>query len=426
MTSNIAIVGSDPFNLDILRSLDRDYVFTELLTLEEIKKGGEVDFDRLLKTALRRLDELSPPADAVIGYWDFPVTSLVPVLCDRRGLPGPSLTSVLKCSHKYWSRLLQREAIPEATPDFAAVDPFDENAADSLAIEPPYWLKPIKATASALAFKIESKADLGPAIKQIREGIDRVGLAFDALLHHVDIPEHIAKIGGRSCIAEQLISGSLHTVSGYAHRGEITVYGVVDSIWYPETTSFQRYQYPSKLPQPTQERLADLSRRIMGHIGYDAAPFNIEYFYDEDRDDVGLLEINPRISQSHGEVYEFVDGVPNHRIMVELALGREPHFPRGRGPFPIAAKYFVKRFRDAHVRRVPSKSDIEAIQTEMPGVIIELCVEEGAELHDKPERDTESFELAYVFVGANNEDELLNKAHRVEHRLNFELTEPRS
>ncbi len=45
-------------------------------------------------------------------------------------LPGPSLEVILKCSHNYWSRFIQREVAPENTPAFCAVDPFDSDALD--------------------------------------------------------------------------------------------------------------------------------------------------------------------------------------------------------------------------------------------------------------------------------------------------------
>ena len=44
-----------------------------------------------------------------------------------------------------------------------------------------------------------------------------------------------------------------------------------------------------------------------------------------------VLEVNPQHSQSHAELFEQVDGVPNHLAMLRLALGRDPELPPRQG-----------------------------------------------------------------------------------------------
>jgi hypothetical protein len=34
-----------------------------------------------------RREVASNPVHAIIGYWDFPVTVILPILCDKLGLP---------------------------------------------------------------------------------------------------------------------------------------------------------------------------------------------------------------------------------------------------------------------------------------------------------------------------------------------------
>ena len=59
--------------------------------------------------------------DAIVGYWDFPVSTLVPILGERYGIRSTSLESVVKCEHKYWSRLEQQKVI-DRHPRFGRVD----------------------------------------------------------------------------------------------------------------------------------------------------------------------------------------------------------------------------------------------------------------------------------------------------------------
>lgn len=101
---------------------------------------------------------------------------------------------------------------------------------------------------------------------------------------------------------------------------------------YPGTSSFQWRQYPSQLPLPMVERMREVSRRVIERIGLDNSTSSIECFCEPESGEVRLLEINPRHSQSHAELFEYVDGVPNHHCMVNLGLGRDPQLPHRAAP----------------------------------------------------------------------------------------------
>lgn len=409
MERNIFVLGMDDFNLrqlERLRNAD-NYNFHTLLTFDEVKAHGTYPFRSVLEHARDKLDRFDGPIHAIVGYWDFPVTSIVPILCRERGLPGPPLTAVARCEHKYWSRVEQRKVVPEMVPGFTAIDPFDDNAASRLTIDYPFWLKPVKGTDSVLGFKIHDKHELKEALGHVREGIGHIAEAFDDFLSHVDVPAKVAGKSGRYCIAEELMHGVQCTVSGYVYRGRAHTYGVIDSINYPNGISFQRYQYPSRLPPGVKDRLTAASRKVMERLGYDQAAFNIEYFYDRKQDRISLLEINPRISQSHGHLYEQVDGYPNHQVAVELALGDEPCFPHDEGPFGCAAEFHLRVFEDGVVKKVPSKAAIERIQKDNPGTFIDVTVDKGTRLSEMLEQDSYSYDVAHIHTAARNQKELL-------------------
>ena len=423
MERNIFVLGIDDFNLAQLRSVRNvhNYRFHPLLTYDEVKAHGTYPFRSILEHAREKLEAFDGRIDAIVGYWDFPVTSIVPVLCRDLGLPGPSVESVARCEHKYWSRVEQRKVAPEMVPGFAAVDPFDDNAAARIQLDYPFWLKPVKGTDSLLGFKIHDRRELEEALAQIRAGIGHIAEAFDDFLSHVDMPKAVAARTGRYCIAEELIHGRQCTVSGYVFRGRARTYGVIDSINYPNGISFFRYQYPSRLPAAVQERLTAASCRIMERIGYDQAAFNIEYFYDAARDRIALLEINPRISQSHGHIYEQVDGQPNHQVMVELALGDEPCFPHREGPFGCAAEFHLREFEDGVVKKVPSSKALRAIERDHPGTFIHVAVEKGTRLSEMIEQDSYSYDVAHVFTAARDQRELLKKYDHIVAALPLEI-----
>ena len=205
----------------------------------------------LLDEALRQLELFDGRVDAVIGFWDFPVSTMVPMLCQRLGLRWASLESVVKCEHKYWSRLEQRRVIDEY-PRFGLVD-LDDDPTLPDGLRYPVWLKPIKSASSALAFRVENLQQLRQAAAAIRDGVGRMGSLFEFVLAQLRLPPELSGIGGRACLAEEAAVGAQVTVEGYSFQGDVHVYGIVDSITCPDSSSFLRYsslRAPARGPGP--------------------------------------------------------------------------------------------------------------------------------------------------------------------------------
>ncbi|MGH3822606.1 MAG: hypothetical protein ACRDRA_07165 [Pseudonocardiaceae bacterium] len=197
----------------------------------------------------------------------------------------------------------------------------------------------------------------------------------------------------------------------------------MDSITHNENPSFVRYQYPASIPDRVTGRMADISDRIVRQIGLEHTTFNIEFFWDENTDALGVLEINPRHSQSHAELFAHVDGAANHLAMVRLALGRDPELPHSQGLYQIAAKWFVRHWNDGVVRRRPSKQEIERVQREIPGVTVDLTVKEGDRLSELMGQDSYSYNIANIYLGAQDEAELTEKYQRCLRALPFDISD---
>ncbi|TDQ53036.1 ATP-grasp domain-containing protein [Actinorugispora endophytica] len=417
---NIFVLGMDETNLDTLWDVPNveEYRFHPLLGIDELQHG-EIPIADLIEKAQTELDAFDGTIDAIVGYWDFPVSTIMPILRERYGLPGTSLESVVKCEHKYWSRLEQRKVIDEL-PRFAVVD-LDGEPGVPEGLRFPMWLKPVKSVSSELAFHAADEGEFHDAVAEIREGASRLGKPFEYILDRLVLPPEVAAAGGQACLAEEALSGVQAAVEGYVHKGEVTVYGALDSVNYRDSPAFLRHQYPSSLPESVVRRFEDVSRRVITQIGMESATFSIEFFYDPETDAVNLLEINPRHSQSHAELFEYVDGVSNHHCMISLALGRDPRLPDQKGPYDVAAKWYHRRFADGVVRRVPTAGEIERLEREIPGVKIDLVPEEGQRLSDLPGQDSYSYELAHVFVGADSEAEMCEKYDRCVESMRFEF-----
>ena len=429
MTKHVFVVGMNDLNAERLKRLRgvEDVEFHPLLTPEAVSDTQDFDIPAMLAEAEATLDAHQGSIDAIVGYIDFPVSTMLPLLCKKYGTRNASLESLLKCEHKYWSRKVMAEVVPDHTPTFTAFDPFDDDALSKIGeadLRFPFFVKPIKSSGSRLGFRIDSPEDFDYAIAAFRAEIGQISEPFNYVLEQADLPDDIRAIEGHYCMAERVIGGRQCTVEGYVHEGEVVPYGTVDSIRYPQVLSFFYYLYPSTLPRRIQDQMNEITRKVMAHIGYDNAGFNIEYYWDEVQNKIWLLEINTRIAQSHCDLFEMVDGVSHQQVTVDLGLGRKPDMPQGEGPQTVAGEFFYRVFfNDATIARAPSRAEIEVAAEQVPGTRIASYVKRGMTLSELPEQDAYSFAVASVWMGAGKQSKLLWNYEQVMKRLNYEFTD---
>lgn len=415
---NIFIIGYEDFNAEELKNLPigSSVDFHPLITFDEIHGTEKIAALDLFNLAIKRLDESSIKPDAIITYWDFPCTLICSMLNSRYGLNGPNPRSVFKCEHKGWSRSEQRKVIADNIPLFQTFDPNDEAAYEKINLLPPYWIKPIKSFQSWLSFQVTDKNDFEAFRKQMKENVDGLYLPFVDLMRQSRISDIITN-SPDSCIAESGLTGHMCTIEGYVYDGQVVVYGVVDSIREKNSNSFQRYQYPSMLPMDVQFRMAECSRKVIDQIDLNDSCFNIEYFYDQTSDTINLLEINPRTSQSHANLFANVHGHSQFQIIIEIALNQRPQPMKREGDFRFASKYMHRVHRSGKVVKVPSEQRIREICAEFPGTKIEMLVQEGDELNDLKFQDAYSFLLAQIHLGGNDEVDVDEKYNKIVERL---------
>ncbi|MGD8567410.1 MAG: ATP-grasp domain-containing protein [Gammaproteobacteria bacterium] len=424
-TKNIFVMGLNDFNRALLQTIDdaAQYRFHTLLDNADVEEPKVYRVKELLDEARTQLRDFSGSIDAIIGYIDMPVGFMVPILCKEFGLPTASLESVLKCQHKYWSRLEQSRSIPEHVPRFNLVNPFADNPLSQIKLDYPFWLKPVKSAGSYLGYRIHNRREFNKRIVTIREHIREISDPFNHVLEYAQLPEDIADVDFSYCIAEQMVSGRQCTLEGYVFKGDFRVFGVVDSIRYANRSTFYRYEYPSRLPLHVTHRMADIARDFLAHIGFDNSTFNAEFFWDEVHDRIWLLEVNSRISQSHSYLFTMVDGASNHQPMVQVGMGQRPTMPYRRGSYRYAAKFFYRKFEDAVVERVPSRKEVETAQLQIPDALIKVNVSEGMKLWHLREQDSYSYDIAWIFVTGNSRRQLQDHYQQCVDALDFRFAE---
>lgn len=420
---NLFVVGMSDGERELLEALPhaKEVNFHGVLTMDEIRPEGVIPVDELIEKAIEQLESFDGTVDGIVANWDFPVNAMIPILRERFGLRTISLEAVLKCEHKLWSRMAQKEVVPRSVPGFEGIDPFDEDATSKISLAYPFWIKPVIAYCSHLGFYVDDDESLEHALVLIRENIARLAEPATRILERVELPPELSGTDGSLCIAESIIGGHQCTVEGYIYDGSAEVYGIVDSLRERNLSSFASYRYPSTLPTKVQRRIIRNACEVVEDIGLDNYCFNIEYFWDERTNRIWLLEINTRLSESHVNLFYKVDGASNQAAMVDLAMGREPKMPQREGEHNVAGKFFVRRFSDALVTRVPAEEELEQIARDMPGTIVQVRAEEGRRLSELPDQDSYSYELATVIIGGESQNELEHRYRRVQERLMFEF-----
>ena len=307
-----------------------NYRFHQLLTIEELQVG-DIPIEDLLRKADDRLNEhveSGGRVDAVVGYWDFPVSTMVPILRRRFGSRGPSLESVRQVRAQVLEPAGAARRSSTSIRGSALVDLDRTTRGRPRAWAYPMWLKPVKSFSSELAFGVDDDDGVPRGRRQHPRG-HRPGR------RPVRVPARPARApaarsprrGGRACLAEEALSGRQVAVEGYVHDGRVTIYG-------SSTRSTTRQLELPAPPVPVHAARARAATRLptspSGSCGRSAsttATFSIEYFYDPGTDAINLLEINPRHSQSHAELFE------HGRRRAQPPLHGQP----GAGPGPAPA-----------------------------------------------------------------------------------------
>ncbi len=354
--------------------------------------------------------------DGVVGTGDYPGCQLAAAVAAELGCPAPRFADVVDLSHKFHSREIQQRLVPEATPCFAACDPWSEPA-PPMAF--PFFTKPVKGTMSIRARLVSTQEEFAEAVHfSPRERAERERLLgpFAQMLSRVGDD----RVPATWFVAESPLSGAQVTVDGFVQGGRATVQGIVDSVMYPGTQSFQRFEYPSRLDAATQRRMTEVVVSLMEGSGFDHSCFNVELFWDDARESIHVIEVNPRMSYQFADLYERVDGTNTFDVQLALATGETVRWRPRAGRHAAATSFVLRRFRDARVRAVPSAAALAQAAERLPGLRAKILCHAGQRLSDL-DQDTQSYRYGIVNLSADSVDALAAEWARVESALRFDF-----
>ncbi len=291
------------------------------------------------------------------------------LLAERMGWPGTPVAAVLACQHKLHARRVLEQVAPEANTPFAPLDlGYGDPVPDQLRY--PHFVKPIKAAFSVLARVVHDRKEL--------MALTRFGFWERWVIRHLVEPfERVVKArlpeagSAHRMLLEQPVIALQYNLDGYVFAGELRPLGFVESVMYPGTQAFMRFDYPCRLSASGRDKALDVARRFLSAVGFTHGLFNMEFFHDPVTEKLTVIEFNPRMAAQFSDLYLRVDGVDLHRLGLELAFGRDPARLSWAEPAAGAAASFVYRSFDPAARPgMPGAAQQAALAARFPDALL--------------------------------------------------------
>jgi len=342
-----------------------------------------------------------------------PIASLVAA---GLGLPHAPLSAILTAQHKYYARRAFQAAMPEANAAFGLI-PRDFRRTREVPLPFPFYVKPVKAAFSVLARRVDSWEQLD---RHARFGrfeqaiIERLVKPFnDVMRAHSDFT-----VEPFSLIAEEVVDGHQVTVNGFAREGAVTMQGVVDSVMYPGTDQFQRFQYPSALPPALQRTAERTAERALAAVGFTHGMFNVELRVCRASGHARVIEINPRAAGQFYDLFERVDGYDPLDCLVALEAGEAPVLRRREGRDAVAASFVFRDLAGEGLSRWPDRARVARLRAQHPEASLMVYPKRGADLR-REMKWLGTYRYAVANVGASSPEALYRAYRRISDSIDF-------
>lgn len=407
----------DQLSIQALQGKGRYQFYFEGFDLNRFPQNAQILSFRVLPY-IRRLEKKyrSMGLDGVVSNHEQFGTLIAAVLAERLGLPGNDPLVVLACQHKHYSRMVQEKIVPQAVPRFTYI-PFPFQHEKPIDLPYPFFVKPIKATYSVLAKIIQDPEDLA---KHLRFGFLEEWLIRRLVKPFADLMAFYTplQIDPNGMIAEEIMTGQQLSIDGYCDQGQVNFLGTIDGTMYPGTQAFMRFEYPSQLPKPIQQRATALAQKVLEALNFRHGFFNIEFIYNAVDEQLKIIEINPRMASQLANLYQRVDGYNPYDILFALAVGEKPRVEMGKGHFLSAASFVFRQFSALAPEHKPTSLDLEKALISYPDAHLMLYLKKGASLQ-REIRWLGSYRYAVLNLGGLNRDDLFTRFRDIANKLGF-------
>jgi hypothetical protein len=293
------------------------------------------------------------------------------LLAEKMGWHGTPAAAVVACQHKLYARQVLQQVCPEANTAFERLAcTYGESLPEGLHF--PAFVKPIKAAFSVLTRVVRTHDELH---RFTRFGVYELMVIKRLVEPFERISRRLLPQAGtaHSMVLETPVNAAQYSLDGIVREGQVKPLGVVDSIMYPGTQAFMRFDYPSRLSADVQARALEVAQKFLAAVGYTYGMFNMEFFYDASTDKLTVIEFNPRMASQFADLYLRVDGIDLYAMALALAHGQDPWAtPRCLPTAQIATSSVYRVFDDsaAHLTQtipaMPGPEQLAQLKAKFP------------------------------------------------------------
>jgi hypothetical protein len=339
------------------------------------------------------------------------------LLAEKIGWPGTSVEAILSCQHKLYARQIMQRVCPEVTPAFAEL-PCEYGHEIPEGIGYPAFVKPVKAAFSVLAREVANREQLHAhtrfgwwelwVIRHLVEPFERVMRAR--------IPQATT---AHRLMLETPIRAKQYNLDGYMFQGKLHTIGCVDSIMYPGTQAFMRFDFPGKLATTPIAQCIRAMELFFDEINFTHGLFNVEFFWDDATQSLKVIEINPRMASQFSDLYRRVEGIDLHEYAFALAHNVDPSTLKRSEPTAGAASSFVYRSFDPNATvAMPSATQRAQFQQAFPDALLFEFPKDKSQIA----RDFKwlgSYRYGIMHLGGRNDHDLRERCERASAMLGW-------
>ena len=269
---------------------------------------------KFVDRAVRYVKEHS--IDAILYFHDFS-GFLGSIICEKTGLPGPSIESTFLCIHKYYSRKAEPSNLW-----FEAIE-LEKNNWQGCMKYPCYVKAPCLFLSMSL-FVVQNEKEMELALASCKRELPAWNALWKPLFEqYVDSQKYPLALKD-TVIAEELVpDGTQHTVEGWVDDiGNFQVWMTSDEGYFmkPQKT-LEGYFMPSQAPDPYIEQMEYVALSVARNHGLCSTFFNVEVWCRSGGKQITVTEINNRISFSYHHLYSKVYHTSNFHAALHLACG---------------------------------------------------------------------------------------------------------
>ncbi len=388
----------------------------------------ETSDDILLRGVRNYLDEMvtlikdKPDRyDGIVGTRDM--TSVFSnIICEKTGKPGTSVESMINCQNKYISRRIQKDHLSEYTPKFW----LDSNFLREFPMEPPFFVKPVRANVSYLSQWTHSYNELRELIKDYTVELAQYNQYF---LDAIFVTSHMEnQLNLETCnkfLCEEIMEGTQVTVNGYVYGGEPYNYGIVKAAFHDDGISFSHHEFPYDISPQLEEKINQISSELVRALGLNNTFYNVELRVDEETEKIYIVEVNSRAAFQFAKMIESVTGINMIEWLCDLSVGKEPREiseERKKQTYKYCYNFELRKFSDHEIVRTPMATNLEGLNRQYPEVAIKNLVYANTKLSDY-KQNPNSFRYSILDVPGNSREEIMKKYEIIVDNLGYEFEE---